>query len=133
MNRFQLATIVLFAAIPAFAQTPEAKPTVSAEGTEVFRFKPEIAKIHLVASIKNPDATAAADEASEVAKKFADAAKKLKIKGLEVQVLPLKIGRAGNDNANNIVVAAPGGANIPQPPKARACRKTSEPDPEQPF
>ncbi len=116
MKRSLAIGFALLSSLTSFAQTPEAKTAVTAEGTEVVRYKPEGARLTLVASVKNPDSTAAADESHEIAKKFADAAKKLKVENLKVQVLPLKIGRAGNESSN-IVVAAPGGGAAPAPPK----------------
>ncbi len=87
-------------ALPVFAQTtppPVIPGTVTAEATEVVRVKPDQAKVYVTAASRNPDATTASDEVSELAKKFTDGVTRLKVKGLKATPDPVKVAKLTDD------------------------------------
>jgi uncharacterized protein YggE len=131
MRRTAALLAVALAAPLAAAQSP----TVTAEATETVRVKPNQAKITVYAQVKNPDATAAADEAAEQAKQFAAAVDKLKLKKASVAQLPPKAAKVGPNDGNVAIAVAPGGAaGQPAPPKETQVSRpivitVSDPDP----
>jgi uncharacterized protein YggE len=115
MRRTSVALALLLTPALTSAQTPG---TVTADATETVRVVPDQARIVIAARFKNPDATTAVDEAADLAKKFAEAVQKLKLKGAKVSVAPLQAARVGEENNGGVVVRGPGGVGGgPVPPK----------------
>jgi hypothetical protein len=109
------ALALLLAPVVALAQTPPPS-TVTADATETVRMKPDVARVVIQARAKNAEPNLAADESGELAKKFAEAVDKLKLKGAKVVVAPVQTARVGEENNNGVIVRGPGGGG-PAPQK----------------
>jgi uncharacterized protein YggE len=105
MRFVQLA--LLLAALPAVAaaQTP-AKPTVSAEATEVLRAKPDTARLVFTVASRNADADTASADTDTLVTQFTDALTKLKLTGVKATPDPLRVDRV--ELTNNRGIAGPG-------------------------
>lgn len=89
----------LAAVLPAaVAQTP-AKPTITAEATEVVKAKPDTARIAFTVAVRNSDTDAATGDNDTATQAFVDAITKLKLAGVKVSPDPLRIDKV--ELANN--------------------------------
>lgn len=83
---------------PAFAQNT-AKPTITAEATEVIRAKPDTARIAFTVASRNADSDNASSDNDTITQQFVDAINKLKLTGVKAAADPMRIDRvelAGN-------------------------------------
>ncbi len=90
---------------PALAQTP-AKPTVTAEATEVVRAKPDAARIVYSVAARNPDADTATTDNDTLTQQFVEAVGKLKLAGVKVAPDPLRVDKIelGNNRGGGVAV-----------------------------
>ncbi len=95
---------LLLAALPAIAtaQSP-AKPTVSAEATEVIRAKPDTARVVFTVASRNADADTASTDTDTLVTQFTDALTKLKLAGVKATSDPLRVDRIELTNNRGIV------------------------------
>ena len=99
------AVVLLSASAVAFAQTPTAKPTVTAEATETIRAKPDAARIVYSVAARNADSDTASTDNETLTTQFVDAVNKLKLTGVKVTPDPLRVDRVelGNNRGGGFL------------------------------
>lgn len=85
--------VVLLVAPVAIAQVGDGRGTVTAEGSETVRLKPDRAKVSLFVSVRDKTGERADDKASELAKELADDVTRLRIKGVTAEVDPAVVAK----------------------------------------
>jgi uncharacterized protein YggE len=103
----------LLASLPAaaVAQTPVVVATppnnITVEAQEVVRQKPDAVKLYMKVEVRNAEASQAADEAADEAKKMADGLNKLKLTGVTVNTPQQRVVRT------EVIPNRGGGGNVP--------------------
>lgn len=123
---------LLLATLPGFAvaQTPlvvaNAPNNITVEAQEVVRQKPDSVKLFMKVEVRNSEASVAADEAGDEAKRMADGLAKLKLTGVTVNTPPQRVVRSE--------VIQNRGGNVPGVVEYRVIRPVqvvvTEPDPD---
>jgi uncharacterized protein YggE len=112
----------------ALAQLVDGRTSVTAEGSETVRLKPDRAKVSLFVSVRDKTGEKADEKATELAKDLADDVGRLRLKGVTAEVDPAVVAKEAD---KGYLTGPPGGVVVVgDPPIVRRVVVTiSNPDP----
>lgn len=112
----------------AVAQLVDGRTSVTAEGTETVRLKPDRAKVSLFVSVRDKTGERAGEKADDLAKDLADDVARLRLKGVTAEVDPAVVAK----EVDKGYMTGPGGVVVvpADPPVVRRVLVTiANPDP----